>query len=170
MRFIRWGRQYKNLAMNLDGRKIQMNHDIYYHATGKPRIKDLKQDIRKMQDRVKKISMQISNVNIPSVKLLKKRYDELEKKYDDENVLKNEFGKTYRYNLVTKSPYVFLKKAIEDSINIIETRIDLGDLPIRQRRQFADDLLTRKSCVCGENLESEIVDDHETNERRKNIY
>ena len=91
------------------------------------------------------------------------------KKYDDENVLKNEFGKTYRYNLVTKSPYVFLKKAIEDSINIIETRIDLGDLPIRQRRQFADDLLTRKSCVCGENLESEIVDDHETNERRKNI-
>ena len=70
--------------------------DIYYHATGKPRIKDLKQDIRKMQDRVKKISMQISNVNIPSVKLLKKRYDELEKKYDDENVLKNEFGKTYR--------------------------------------------------------------------------
>ena len=109
------------------------------------------------------------NVNIPSVKSLKIRYDELEKKYDDENILKNESGKIYRYNLVTKSPYVFLKKAIEDSINIIETRIDLGDLPIRQRRQFADDLLTRKSCVCGENLESEIVDDHETNERRNNI-
>ena len=143
--------------------------DIYYHATGKPRIKDLKQDIRKMQDRVKKISMQISNVSIPSVKALKIRYDELEKKYDDENVLKNELGKIYRYNLVTQSPYVFLKKAIEDSINIIETRIDLGDLPIRQRRQFADDLLTRKSCVCGENLESKIVDDHETNERRNNI-
>ena len=108
--------------------------DIYYHATGKPRIKDLKQDIRKMQDRVKKISMQISNVNIPSVKLLKKRYDELEKKYDDENVLKNEFGKTYRYNLVTKSPYVFLKKAIEDSINIIETRIDFTSIYIRKSR------------------------------------
>lgn len=145
------------------------DEDRYYHATGNPRIKDLKDDIKDMELRINEFSKLLSNINIPNVQLLKQNYDGKQKDYGDEVKRMNSLGKKYRYNLITKSPYVFLKKAIENSVSIIEEVMNLGNLPVKQRRQFADDLLTRGTCVCGENLKSKIVNKHETNPRRKSI-
>ena len=122
-----------------------------------------------MELRINEFSKLLSNINIPNVQLLKQNYDGKQKDYGDEVKRMNSLGKKYRYNLITKSPYVFLKKAIENSVSIIEEVMNLGNLPVKQRRQFADDLLTRGTCVCGENLKSKIVNKHETNPRRKSI-
>jgi len=140
--------------------------EIYYHATGNPRIKDLEDDIHKMESRLKDISAEIHKVGIPNIKTLKEKYDLIEKQFGEEKDNLKSLGRKYRYNLITKSPYIFLKAAIEDSVSIIEARMTLGDLPVRQKRQFADDLLERCICICGEKLDSKIIHDKETNEKR----
>lgn len=143
--------------------------DVYYHATGKPRIIDLTEDKKKMEDRLKEISSQIAKVNVPTVKLLKQTYDEINQEFENEEKNLRSIRNAYRYNLISRSPYVFLKDAIESSVGIIEERMSLGDLPVRQRRQFADDLLQRGNCICGEDLHSQIIDNKETNKRVTNI-
>lgn len=143
--------------------------EIYYHATGNPRIKDLNDDIHKMESRLKDISAEIHKVGVPNIKLLKEKYDLIEKQFDDEKNNLKSLGRKYRYNLITKSPYIFLKPAIEATVTLIEARMTLGDLPVRQKRQFADDLLEGCICICGEKLDSKIIHDKETNEKRVKI-
>ena len=143
--------------------------DTYYHATGKPRVEDLRDDIKRMQDRINTISDTIPQINIPSHKLLKEQYEDLGTRIQDEKAKLDSLGKAYRYNLITKSPYIFLKEAIEESVKIIEKRMNLGDLPVRQRKQFADDLLKRGICICGECLYSGDSSNNEVNGRRINI-
>ncbi len=150
--------------------KVNLNEpDVKFHVSGKPRIKELAADIKKMQDRIREISNKIPNISIPSLEMLKNRYEEIEKQIDEEKENLSSHGKKYRYNLITKSPYVFLKNAIEASIKIIEERISLGELPVRHRKQFADDLLKRGTCVCGENLRTNPNDNNTINKRIQNI-
>ena len=117
--------------------------DNYYHASGKPRIKDLEDDIARIQDRIQAITNRIPNINLPSMELLQEQHETLNENLATEKTNLESSRKEYCYNLITKSPYVFLKEAIENSVNIIEKRMELGDLPIKQRKQFADDLLKR---------------------------
>ena len=134
--------------------KLDPNQPVeYYHATGEPRIKDLKADRKKMNDKITELLTTIHNISIPSLKLLQTNHETMLKQIKEEGDRLESLRNTYNYNLVTKSPYLFLKKAIDDSLEIIENRMDIGDLPIRQRRQFADDLLTKGTCICGENLD-----------------
>ena len=134
------------------------DEDVYYHASGKPRHKEMLDDQKKMQQKMHEITKKISIGSSQNMKYLKETKAELEVNIEKDEKELNDVQGTYRYNLISKSPYVFLKKAIETSVNIIETRTKAGDLPIRQRRQFAEDLLTRGTCICGESLDS-IGDD-----------
>ena len=141
------------------------NDNAYYHATGNPRIKDLDEDITKMHDRMEAIleSLQYTGGDLD---VIKQEHDSLKQTYKKKEGEKDAARKAYRYNLVTKSPYVFLKKAIDESVSIIEKRMKRGELPVRQRRQFADDLLHRGTCICGEKLDT--FDDN-ASKRKKQI-
>ena len=143
--------------------------DVQYHATGQTRIDELRDDIKKMQDRQHDINRTIPNINIPSMKLLTERHQELENQLEKEKKNRDDYAKVYRYNLITKSPYIFLKEAIENTVEIIQNRMKLGDLPIRQRKQFADDLLKRGTCICGESLDSKNHEHSDTSKRISNI-
>ena len=143
--------------------------DIYYHASGTPRILDLKEDIKKMDDRISVIISRIPNINIPSMEMLQKQYVILNKRISEKQKEIESSKKTYGYNLVTKGPCIFLKESIENTVKIIESRMELGDLPIKQRKQFAEDLLKRGTCVCGEELNSKIINQKETNSHRINL-
>lgn len=149
--------------------KSDMNEkDTYYHASGKPLMDELEEDISNMEERITNISVIIGDSNSTNMRQLKQNKIDTESAISKEKENMEETGKKYSYNLITKSPYVFLKDAIEDSVCTIEKRMAAGDLPIRQRRQFADDLLKRNTCICGESLASD-TDDHNTNKRRSNI-
>lgn len=125
----------------------------YYHSTGKPRIKDIEEDIDRITDNLTRISKDIKKLNMPGKDELKEKYsklsetvNELEKKYEDA-------GNKFLFNLVKKGPQIMLKNAIEKSIKIIDHEIDLGGLPVKYKRMFADSLLESKKCVCHESLE-----------------
>ena len=135
--------------------------DRYYHATGQPRIKDIEEDLNRMQDRLKAISGLIRNNTIPNVKRLKIEYDRTKGFLDDEKERLDKYTRKYNYNLVNKSPYIFLKKSIGEAVNIIQKRMELGDLPVKHRRDMVNGLLERGNCICG--------DDKLTENQRKSI-
>jgi len=127
----------------------------YYHASGKPLMQELEKDVEKMKEKSTSISQRIGTGNIHNLKKLQEEKIEIESdiagKEKEVESLKNK----WRYKLITQSPYVFLKRAIEESVSITEARMSAGDLPIRQRRQFAEDLLNRRTCICGESLDAD---------------
>ena len=138
---------------------------VYYHVSGEPRIQDLEEDIEKMNGRIEDIfnemprSGPVESLNSER-KTIEESMQSLERQVEDTR-------KVYTYNLITKSPYVFLKRHIEKCVEIVEERMNLGDLPVRQRRQFADDLLDKGTCVCGEDLGKESPDMLKRRERIK---
>lgn len=139
--------------------KLDPNEDdTYYHATGTPRMKELDEDSRKMKQMIVEISKKIGSRGSQNIEHLTKDKIELEADINLESKELLNIQGEYIYNLITKSPYVFLKKAIEDSVQLIEKRTAAGDLPIRQRRQFAEDLLKHGICICGESLDIKIND------------
>lgn len=150
---LRWGKSYAD-----DG--------AYYHATGNPRIKDLENDIKSMEGRVSEITAALPNRSPSALKSLTERKEKVEKQIRGEKENLNKLRRAYCYNLITKSPYVLLKDAIESSVGVVEERMSLGDLPVRQKKQFAEDLLKRGTCICGEKLHKA---DLEADPRRKNI-
>lgn len=143
------------------------DEDKYYHSSGRPLMKELEEDSRKMRLEVTEISKKIGTGNSQNLKTLKKEKIRLEEDIRDEEEKSEELSKKYRYNLVTKSPYIFLKKAIEETVSKTEERTNAGDLPIRQRRQFAEDLLKRGICICGESLDSSSGDKSAENRTSK---
>lgn len=144
------------------------DEDEYYHESGTPRQRELEIDREKMRDFARELSKKLSGGSSQNMKQLKNQKIELEGEIQEMEENREKLENTYRYNLITKSPYVFLKKAIEGSVSVIEERMSAGDLPIRQRRQFADDLLRRNICVCGESLDPD-TGDHASKTRRDKI-
>ena len=143
--------------------------DQYYHLTGKPRISDFKQDILKMENRLKSISREIGNVSINNIKILKKEYDALSEKFVDAKEKRKDAETAYRTSLVNESPFLFLKEAIQKSLKIIEVHQKKGELPNETKEIFTNDLLERGSCICHTDLSSEIIDGIETNKARKYV-
>ncbi len=139
--------------------------DKYYHSSGEIKIKDIEEDITKIKSRIEVIVNELPGTggNLDSLKEARERIEE-EKITALET--QKRIGKNYLYNLITKSPYIFLKEVIDESVKIIEDKQKLGQLPVRQKKQFAEDLLQRGTCLCGENLNS---DDEDTINRRKRI-
>lgn len=124
----------------------------YYHSTGTPRIKDIDEDIDRMNNKLTSISGEIRKLNAVGLDELKTQYVNLESEVSD---LKNQYtsaGNTFLFNLIKKGPQIMLKCAIEESITIIDKEIDLGGLPVKYKRIFAESLLESEQCVCHEKL------------------
>jgi len=141
----------------------------YYHKSGTPRITDLKHDITKMENRLKSISREIANVNVANVKVLKEQYDGLNKKFLKEKGTRSEAEKNYRNNLVAKSPFLFLKVAIEKSTDIVQRHQKKGELPNETKKTFTSDLLEQNKCICHTDLTSHTTDGKETNQFRSRV-
>lgn len=127
--------------------------DTYYHSSGQPRIKDLDEDIEKMNDVLIKISEEIRSSGWAEQNSLKERYATLEDDIVELGKNVNSAGETFLYNLIKKGPQIMLKNAIQSSVNIIDKEISIGGLPVKYKRLFADSLIESKRCVCHEPLE-----------------
>ena len=127
--------------------------DMYYHATGEPRQKDIEDDIDRVNNRLIDISDDIRKLNISGQDKLKEEYivkDKLCKELEGKYIAS---GNTFLFNLIKYGPQTMLKGAIKDSMEIIEKEIAIGGLPVKYKRLFADSLLDSKTCVCHESLE-----------------
>jgi len=132
--------------------------DTYYHASGTPRMREIEDDCAKMKQAISDLTKKIGATGSINIKHLKNEKIRIELEIENAREELEGIEKEYRYNLIAKSPYIFLKNAIEYTVATTEKRTEVGDLPIRQRRQFAEDLLNRKICICGENLDGDDGD------------
>lgn len=144
----------------------QEETDETYHATGTPRINDLEQDLKKMQRRNQHISREIGSVNAASAKVLQKQLEETEELHKKAKKIRDDTESKWRDSLVDKSVYVFAKTAIEDSVKIIESHLQKGDLPNETKTIFTNDLLERGTCICEMDLKSKMAEGEETNKNR----
>ena len=147
-------------------KKDESGNDEFYHATGKPRIKDLDHDIKKMDRRTKEISRQIPDINTASAKVLQDQYVAFEALLRKEKKEKKENEERWKNSLIENAPYVFAKNAIVNSVNIIEQHLEKGDLPNETKTTFTNDLLERGTCICDSDLRSKIMSGIETNKER----
>ena len=137
-----------------------------YHATGKPRIKDIQEDISKITEDLNEIIEKFGASNIGTVKILnedlkntKTTHAELSK-----NVRQKE--KEYFSSLIEHIPLFFLKPAIEHSIKLVDNLRAKGELPYEAKKIFTNDLLERGTCICHTDLGSKTIDGEEVNSAR----
>lgn len=137
-----------------------------YHATGIKRISDFEDDCKNMNNRINAILREIGNVNVGSIKLLTEEYDVRRSEFNDIEEKRTDAETAYRTSLVNESPFLFLKEAIEKSLQIIETHQKKGELPNETKKTFTNDLLERGTCICHTDLTSKIIEGVEKNESR----
>ena len=126
--------------------------DHYLHSTGKPRIQDIDDDIERINQKLTSLSENIQRLNSAGLDELKMKYAKLDVEVGELEKEYMEAGNTFLFNLIKKGPQIMLKDAIQTSIQIIDKAIDLGGLPVKYKRIFADSLLESQQCVCHEPL------------------
>ena len=141
----------------------------FYHATGKPRIKDIKDDIEKMKKEVSCISEQFGASNIETVKSLNELQKQLHEEYANLSEQTEQAEKAYFGSLIENMPLLFLKSSVEDSIQLVDDLRAKGELPYEAKKIFTNDLLERGTCICHTDLKSHKVDEVETNQARINV-
>jgi len=138
----------------------------FYHATGRPRIKELELDIEKMETKAREVAEQFGASSVEAVKTLKEQFDTEQSAYKIADQNKQQTEKQYFSSFIENLPLFFLKPAIEYSIGIVDDLRKKGDLPYEAKKIFTNDLLELGQCICQTNLESKMKGDEETNQAR----
>ncbi len=147
----------------------EVDDNEYYHATGNPRIKDIEEDIKKIESDLNEITEKFGASNIESVNLLNE-----EQKYAKNEYIRlardvKQKEKTYFTSMIEHIPLYFLKPATEYTIQQVDELREKGELPYEAKKIFTNDLLDRGTCICHTNLKSEIINDEETNSARVEV-
>jgi len=147
----------------------ETDENEYYHATGKPRIKELNEDIKKMEHDIGEITEKFGASNIDAVKLLNDQQKKAASDYKESVKLLKQMEKIYFSSLIENAPQFFLKPAIKYSIKLVDDLRAKGDLPYEAKKIFTNDLLERGTCICQTDLESKMIDNKETNSSRLEV-
>ena len=141
----------------------------YYHATGRPRIKDLQEDVEKMRKSLKDIADQLGSSGITEVKELNKQQQQLRKNYERFSQNEKDYEKQYFSSLIENLPLFFLKQSIQNSIEKVDALRKKGELPYEAKKIFTNDLLERGKCICSADLASHVTDGKESNNARLEV-
>ena len=144
----------------------KFEEDEFYHATGKPRIQDLKEDINKIDQNIDDITKKFALSGIEQVKLLNKEMQDKEEELKRLTDNKQVSEKNYFENMITNIPLYFLKSAIDYSIELVDSLRAKGELPYTAKKIFTNDLLERGLCICHNDLKSSKIEGNETNQAR----
>jgi len=125
----------------------------FVHLSGKPRLNDLKEDKIKITKNYQNLKKELLLIGGSTDESIKKEYAENSGALDElEENLETAKAKLMK-NYVMDGPQYILKQAIEDTVKIINERIELGDLPNKNKKILGDYLLEKGFCICGEPLE-----------------
>ena len=148
---------------------IDLDKNEFYHATGTPRINDIKDDIKKMVITANEIAEQFGQSNIEIVKNLNIEQKLIQKKYGEFSLDEKKCEKEYYASLIENSPLIFLKSAIKNSIQLVDKLRKKGELPYEAKKIFTNDLLERGTCICHTDLEPKTINGIETNNARNEV-
>ncbi len=146
-----------------------IDDDENYHASGNPRIKDLREDIKKIEEDLHKITKKFGASNMETVKLLNEELKQAERESNRLSTGAEQKEKTYLTSMIEHMPLYFLKPAIEYTIQRVDELREKGELPYEAKKIFTNDLLDRGTCICHTNLKSKIINDKETNPARVEV-
>ncbi|MDI1495468.1 MAG: AAA domain containing protein [Cenarchaeum symbiont of Oopsacas minuta] len=148
---------------------VDLDKNEFYHATGKPRIDDIKDDIKKMINDANEIAEKFGQSNIEVVKNMNTEQKQTQKKYKEFSLEEEKYEKEYYASLIENTPLIFLKSAIKNSIQLVDNLRKKGELPYEAKKIFTNDLLERGTCICHTDLESKIINGIETNNARNEV-
>ena len=141
----------------------------FYHSTGKPRKKDLEEDILKIDRGLEEITDKFATSGIDYVKSRNNDMQKIQKELDSLADEEQKAKKEYFSSMVTNIPLFFLKPAIKYSIDLVDTLRAKGKLPYTAKKIFTNDLLERGQCICQNDLKSNLVNGEESNQARAEV-
>ncbi len=125
-------------------------------------VKEVKAGIEKDTFELGHVEKYLREHNVTTVAALQRERDTLnkdvktlEKYLHDEELDRNEY-------LVAIAPFIFLKEEIEAAYQLIQYRVDKGELPPRIKETFVRELIERGRCICGNELVGEPKRELET--------
>ena len=142
---------------------ISIGENEFYHATGKPRMKDLEEDIKKLDKDSEKIREKMNGSNNETVKILHEEKKITQDKYKELSKKEQQSEKEYFSSLIENMPLYFLKPPIEYVVRLVDDLREKGDLPYEAKKIFTNDLLERNTCICHTSLESKMIEGKEEN-------
>lgn len=149
----------KNLRKNVSATtpelgKVQRNIELAQNKLEhlKETIKKIEKEKEKDQEEIFKIKEFLKTHSSSVITTLENERESLE--YDIKK-LKEQIGKKELQRnsyLVEIAPFIYLKKEIEQTYNIIEQKVEKGELPPRIKETFIKELLEKGRCICGTDL------------------
>jgi len=149
----------KNIRKNVSATtpelgKVQRNIELAQKSQEnlKETIKKTERDKEKDQEELTRVKEFLKTHSSTVVSALEIERQELE---TDIEKLKDRIGKkevqrnTY---LVEIAPLIYLKKELEHAYEIIEQKVEKGELPPRIKETFIREILERGRCICGNEL------------------
>jgi DNA sulfur modification protein DndD len=141
-----------------------------YHASGKFRIEELTEDVRRMKTDLLEISKKFQQSGAEVVVQLEKEQEKGKENFTRFNNQLGDAKKQYITSQISNGTLFLLLPAISEAVAIVDDLRIKGELPYEAKKIFTNDLLERDQCICGINLVSKIDGQgKETNSYRKKV-
>lgn len=123
------------------------------------KLKKANMDIQAAESRIGEIDSELGKVNVPLLKEWASKRTNLEKS----NIQLNDNHKTLQKgitsSLVKTAPIAICKSALESMLKRIELTETNNELPPKIKNVYIRELLEKKTCICGRNLDPEFDED-----------
>ena len=127
--------------------------DKYYHVSGNPRVDDLKDGLRHVNDQLGEIRAMMRNTNAKSNQELQERLDDINSDIAEHAIKMSELESEHRTVLITDGPKIMLNDALKSAVAIVGREIEAGNIPNRVKVNITTDLLSKGTCLCGTSLD-----------------
>lgn len=117
------------------------------------RHKALRDSLKLNNDELKTISDYLVKSGIQHVEALELENNTLK---DSMDLLKTDLKKRVEERnqyLVKIAPFIYLKKSLEKTLEVVESKVQKGELPSRIKANFVRELIEKGECICGNPVE-----------------
>ncbi len=117
--------------------------------TVKKELETLRKDKGETARNLADVENRLRESNVPLVQALQEQRDTLSRRMDQSQERSSNVREKILNHLVSIGPMIYAKKALESSIDLVNSKYRSGELPPQIRDTFLKSLLTRGQCICG---------------------
>lgn len=132
----------------------------------KEKISTNKDDLKKNKEELREIMDFLKNSGIEHVEKLSTEEDELRNELSSLKDRYHEAIAERNTYIVKIAPFIYLKEYLQDSLTLIETKIEKGELPSRIKETLVRELIEKGKCICGTLVEGKTKSNLEQYSRK----
>ena len=141
-----------------------------YHLSGEPRIEELQEDLKRMDNRLRELLAEFANSNVQQIEELAKKQKQIVEKFEENEPKLNQAKKKYLDTQINNGPLILLQKSFQNLDEKVEKLRIKGELPYEAKMRFTTERLEMNMCICHQDLTSKLDSKNkETNQYRKNV-